>query len=272
MEPLVFSVVETPDRQYVELCQSPIQSVPQAAWQKMAANIAYEESLTSYPADALSNRWQEGRAAVAIKDNEIVSYISLILVFSQATRLELSKQIGVAPDCMPNTDLYESATGWTHPAWRRKGISLQLRRQLLKRFNDPNCLYITIAVGLAASPVVARLGWRLVSWGEIACVSSLVGLPRTSAAGKISRTGRQLPPGMKLYAGKHITPDRQTTHPWQHFCHFWVSNLPLAVDLNRQLSGLVNQDLNRWRQAVVAVVANPPEPTWKPFLFNDDFG
>ena len=64
---------------------------------------------------------------MAINEGEIVSYTSVVPVFSTATRPQLSAILGLEAARMPPVDLFEFATGWTQPDYRRKGISLQLR-------------------------------------------------------------------------------------------------------------------------------------------------
>lgn len=245
------------------------QPISDIIWQKLAANVAKEVSLTAYPPQVLAERWQQGRAAVAFWQGEIVSYISLVPVFTAPTRAKLAEIMELNPEQLPNIDINESATGWTHPDWRRQRLSFQLRQRLLDCFSQTNRLFVTIAVGLGAAPVVTRLGWQLVPWGEVAYVSSLVGLPQMAVADKI-KVGRRLPPGMKLYRGATSTPNG--SQPWPEFCHFWVSDLALAQTLNQQLALLLKQDLRRWREAFATVLMRDPHPTWKPFLFDEDFG
>ena len=141
--------------------------------------------MTSYPAHVLANRWQQGHAVLATLGDEIIGYSSVVLVFGEATRRKMSQEIGVGYSQMPSIDLCEFATGWTHPRWRRKGISLQLRRRLLAQLGGPTCLFVSVSTGLGASPVLERLGWQIVAWGKVAFVSSLIGIPTAGLAGKI---------------------------------------------------------------------------------------
>jgi hypothetical protein len=244
------------------------QPISNVLWQNLALNVAKEVSLTSYPPQVLAERWEQGRAAIAFWRGEIVSYISVVPIFIAPTRLKLAEIMGLHPEQFPNIDINESATGWTQPAWRRRGLSFQLRQRLLGRFGQTNRLYVTIAVGLGAAPVVTRLGWQLVPWGEVTYVSSMVGLPQADVADKI-KIGRRLPPGMKLYRGAAALNEN---HPWEQFCHFWVSDLALASQLNLHLATLLEQDLRRWREVYATMLMREANPTWKPFLFDEDFG
>ncbi len=266
MKPLTYLLSEISTQKAVRLEPADNGAVPKVGWQKMAEQITYEESLKHYPAEVLRDRWQQGRAAIVVNLSEIIAYMSLVPVYVETTRREFGRALGVEPDQLPGINVYESATNWTHPAWRQRGISLQLHRRLLKQFSGSN-LYISIAAGLAVSPVLARLNWQLVAWNKIAFVSSLIGVPKAGLEGEIK--GRWLPQEMKLYEGEHIALGQNTTHSWDNFCHFWVSDLSLASEMDRQLSTRLNENLQRWQKAVAAVLfTTPAETSWRPFLFD----
>ena len=74
---------------------------------------------------------------------------------------------------------------------------------------------------------------------------------------------------MKRYEGEPITPGGAGNHPWAHYCHFWVSDWPLAAAMNRRLDTLLRGDLSRWREAVAAVLTVPSESGWKLILFDE---
>lgn len=268
MKPLTYTFVETPGQKHVELVAAAADTLTAPGWQTLAESIAQEASLTAYPAPVLARRWQQGYAAVAIEADEIVSYTSVVPVFSETSRPQLAALIGVEAGRMPAVDLFEFATGWTRPDCRRKGISLQLRQKLLERFSRPNCLHISISIGLGASPILERLGWQLVGWSKIPFVTSLIGVPTAGLEDKIG-LGWSPPPELKRYEGEHLSPRQDTAHPWTEFCHFWVSNPALASELDRQLSTLVEAELRRWREAVVTVLTVPSEFGWKLILFKD---
>ncbi len=265
----IFTLDTTDVNQSVSLQPTSIEALTEAVWQGMADNIAKEVSLTSYPAHVLEERWAKGRAVVALYKEQIVSYISLVPVLNDPARRHISEIADVSVDQFPQIDINESATGWTHPEWRKKGVSYQLRQQLLGRFDDYN-LFVTIAVGLGAAPVVSKLGWRLVDWGEFPFVSSLVGLPIKGLEDKVP-VGRRLPPNMIIYRGNHITLD-DADHSWQKYCHFWVSSFDTASTLNIQISQLMQNDLPRWRDHFATYLMQKNDPRWKPFLFDEDYG
>lgn len=268
MKPLTYTFTESPHQKYVELMTASANHLTEPAWQSLAVSIAQEASLTAYPGPVLAHRWQQGYAAIAIESDEIVSYTSVVPVYSETSRRQLAALIGVEAGRMPAVDLFEFATGWTRPDCRHKGISLQLRQKLLERFSRPNCLHISISIGLGASPILERLGWQLVGWSKIPFVTSLIGVPTAGLEDKIG-LGWSPPPELKRYEGEHLSPRQDTGHPWPKFCHFWVSNPTLAGALNQQLSTLVEAELHRWREAVVTVLTVPSEFGWKLILFQD---
>ena len=267
-QPLTYSFNESAAQKHVELFPLETGIVREPSWQALADSIARETSLTAYPPQVLKKRWQQGYAAMAINEGEIVSYTSVVPVFSTATRPQLSAILGLEAARMPPVDLFEFATGWTQPDYRRKGISLQLRQKLLGRFSGPSCLHISISIGLGASPILERLDWRLIGWSNLAFVTSLIGVPTAGLEDKIG-VGWSPPAELKRYEGEHLSPRQDQDHPWAEFCHFWVSNPALAVELNQQLSRLAGGNLHRWREAVVTVLTAPSEFGWKLILFED---
>ncbi len=265
MDPLTFSFVETEEKRHVQLHQIPAHTIVESTWQNFGQNVAAEPFLVSYPEAILAQRWQQGYAAIAVKDYEIISYTSLIPIFSDPTRQKLSQAIGLHPEQMPYINMYRAATGWTHPDWRQRGLSQQLRHHLLKRFSGPNHLFMSIARGLGAGPVLTKMDWQMISWSKIAYVSSLIGLPEAGLTDKLGPDMKRV--DLKPYTGPPLSPSN-STHPWNSFCYFWVSNIPLAMELNYQLAKLMEEELQNWREAVVTVLNGRPKPAWKLMIFN----
>lgn len=270
MSPKIYTLVTSPGQSEVELVETSGVNVTEGHWQQLARHIAQEESLKHYPAEVLRNRWLENRAAIVINNNRIISYISIVSVFVNGSRKKFEEALNLPADRLPSINLYESATGWTHLQWRRQGISFRLRRCLLSRFDRANGLTISVAAGLAASPVLARLNWRLVAWDDIPFVSSLIGVSTAGLRTSATVQGRHLPEGMVLYQGEHLDPNENTAHPWDEFCYFWVSDEGLAIKMNQNLATLLDGDLPRWKEAVISVLFTaPPESAWRPFLFEN---
>ena len=174
LPPLTYTLNGSPGASEAELVAVAPPALVQAAWEQLAANVAQEPSLTPFPAEILRERWERGHAALLLQDYEIAAYVSLAPVFSEATRQELASVLGVSGQHIPPIKVYESLTGWTAPSLRKRNISLRLRKPLLARFDRPECLFIGFTAGLGASPVLARLGWQVMPWSEIAYVGSII--------------------------------------------------------------------------------------------------
>lgn len=231
-------------------------AIGDGAWQRLAGDISTERTLIHYPGEVLSKRWELGYAAASVTDGRIVSYVCLGPVYSAQNRGAFAETLGVSPAAMPEIDVYEFTTAWTAPEWRRFGISSQMRPALLERFFQAQALGASGMAGLA-SPVLAKLGWKIVGWNQLPFTSSLTGIPRegfTAAA----LTGWRPPQGLKRYEGGHIPLENQT-HSWKDYSYFWTSDVALAEELDHSLGGLVQGDLCRWRRAVVEVFRAPEE-------------
>lgn len=269
MQPLVYVVSASSSQKYVDLSPVSEPAVPGSTWQHLAGNIAQEESLTSYPSAVLARRWEQGYAAIALHQEEIISYTSVVPLLFDKTRHRLSQELGVDETRLPDVKMYEFASGWTHSAWRRKGISLQLRRHLLDRLDTPPCLIASISVGLGASYVLEKLNWQIAGWNKIPYLTSFIGIPTAELEDKIDpNKGWPLPPELEQYQGDPLSPSQNPEHAWTDFCHFWISDLPLAKKIDRQLSTLLKGNLSRWRKAVLQAMNIPAELGWKPILFD----
>ena len=268
MHPLTFSFTETSTAERVQLFPTRVMDIPKSSWQEFAHYTAQEKSLRPSTADTLAERWQQGRAAVAIQDRLIISYVSLVPVFYPNTRIDLGAELGIEPERLPSIDIDGSSTGWTHPDWRRRGINMQLRHKLLERFNQPNRFYVGVTVGFGASPLLDKLGWRIVAWRDIAYTSSLAGIAIAGFEDAVG-SGWHVPPGMVKYQGEHVSPYQDTDHEWKRFCHLWVSNPSLAKKMDRQLSTLLNDALDRWQQAIINVFSVQPGSPWTLHLFQE---
>lgn len=268
MDPLTFSFTEPVTAERITLAPAPDTSIPDEAWRELARNVAREENLRPSTAGVLSGRWQQGLASVAVRDGQILSYVSLVPILYEDTRPRFSAEIGVDVDRIPDMDMYGSSTGWTHLDWRRKGINSQLRTPLYRRCLGPCCFYIGVTVGLGASPVLVKFGWRIMAWSEIAYASGLAGVAIANSEDQV-QSGWRVPPGMDPYEGPHVSPDQDPDHDWSRFCHLWVSNVSMARELNDQWATLMGGDLARWREVVLSVFAARPGSPWTLHLFPD---
>jgi hypothetical protein len=252
LEPLTFSFNQTPPGEHVKLFPVPVVSITDEMWQEFAQHTIEESGLRPTPARVLAERWRQGCAGIVVRNNLIISYTSFTKICCQANRSKFSNALGVSPARLPSMDVYKLTTAWTRPAWRRRGIHLQLTPALQGQCGTSRCLYFAVAVGLAGSPMLEKLGWRIVGWSEIAYASSLIGMPISGFEDRVEERWWP-PPDMVRYEGEHISPYEDNSHKWNRFCHLWVSSVPIAVELNDQLSTLMNGDLHRWREACINV-------------------
>lgn len=259
MNPFAFTVddhVNPDDRLMLTSCTE--SEISAAMWEELAACIASEPTLNPYPASILAQRCQEGYSAVAIYNGHIISHISLAPIVEHTsgdlTWSTITQTLGVPVSNLPDSDVYEFATSWTHPHWRRKRISLALRPPLMDRWFKTNTLGISGMLGLA-SPILGLLGWQILAWDAIPYVNSLLAVPEK---GFSAYAGYAWPasPDFPLYQGPHIPIDHPAHHLKKyHYC--WVSDPSTAIALNQELSNLVEEDLTGWRKAIVSTFCKP---------------
>jgi hypothetical protein len=261
MEPLAFVASRVED-QGVDLAPCTASAIDAGAWDEFAACVAREPSLISYPGCVFRGRWERGSAAVAVHDGHIVSYTSLEAAYDATFREQLAATWRHVNGSLPPIDLYEFATGWTDPAWRRNDVNLALRRELLSRFCAPHMLCVGVTLGLGAAPVLTRLGWSVLAWSQIAYLSSLIAVPLPGHEDGLG-TGWLFPGGLRLYEGSPLTYAPHAGHPWGQFCHFWVARAGLARTLDERLCASAGGELAGWRNAIVRARTAVPAPFWK---------
>jgi len=267
MSLLTYAIAEASEGTKAELFPVSFSPLANSAWQRLADNVASLKNLTPFPAHVLRRRWQQGYATIAVARGEVVAYISCQPILFRATRQKLSEKLGIGGESLPDINVYEFLTGWTHPAWRRKNISLQLRRQLMARLCNTNHFCISVTVGMGASPVSAKLGWQVVPWSEVPYVSSMIGGPATNRAGG-EPSGWQVF-GHKPYE-KHTPPIQGADQEWEEYCYFWVSNPPLAVELDRKLAAMMGGDLPCWRDIWQTEIRRMLiDAGWLPVIFQE---
>ena len=261
MQPLTFVATWVGERGVNLTPCAPCEIGP-AAWDDLAACVAQEPALVSYPGQIFRCRWEQGNATIAVHDGQIVSYTSLVAVFDATFRSQLAAVWRHADGRLPPIDLYEFATGWTRPSWRRNDANLALRRHLLQRFSAPHMLCVGVTVGLGASPVLTRLGWSVLAWSRIAYLGSLIAVPLAGHEAGLGR-GWLMPGGVRLYEGEPLTYRAHSAHPWDRFCHFWVAQEALARRLDEGLCVATDGELHGWQDAIAQARAAMAAPFWK---------
>jgi hypothetical protein len=219
-------------------------TLPVSAWQEFAHTIAHEKSLTPFSAEVLAERWQRGYSAVVVEKGRILAHASCLPIYFDASRARLAVQAGVKPIALPQVDVYETLTGWTDPSLRGQRIGFQLQHHLMQRFIGPNCLAVGVTVGLGAGLILARLGWQVLGWQRAAYLSGLLADADANCCDGQIRGWH--PQGVIPYDGDPVSPLPDGDHPWQAFCHLWVSDMQMASTLDRRFGALV-ADLCRWQ-------------------------
>ncbi len=237
-------------------------------WAELARELACQSSLIACSAEMLARRYEAGYAAVAVWKGQIVSHVAMVPLGCRETAFGAAHSWATLfaangrMERLPSLDAYESASGWTAPAWRRKGISLALRRLLLAHYVDDGNLAVGGTAG-GALPVLARFGWHVLGWSTTPFVSSLIGMP---VAGFEDRAalGRPAPVGLTRYEGPSFSADDPAVAR-SGFAYFIVSDLRLARHLDRELAEICRGDLHCWRLAILDVAGRPDAwhaPAW----------
>jgi hypothetical protein len=108
-----------------------------------------------------------------------------------------------------------------------------------------------------ASPVLAKLGWRIMAWSSVAFVSSFTGIPLNGYKPS-NQVGWRPPIKLERYEGEHVSL-QDPHHPWGNYAYFWTSNPSLARKLDHHIRDIAHNDLPRWQQAVIDVFQMPEE-------------
>lgn len=237
-------------------------------WERLVEDFTHEPTLFPPTAGLLARRVQKGYAAAAVFEDRIICYIALVpIVHSEgcAPAWEtLTASYHLESSDLPESNIYTSTSSWTAPEWRGRGINHSIRQPLFSRYLNAPHLGLSGMYGLA-SPLLAKIGWRIIGWDHVPFLSSLVGIPAHEFP---VQSGKLWGPTHKVlqYQGPHIELE-STGHPWEKYLHLWVSDVKIAEELNRQLETLVSRDLHRWRSVIVDVYAEP-NTMWKIAFLN----
>jgi hypothetical protein len=150
MEPFVFAIASEPSSEDLELIPCPLWEVTKAMWDELAAQFTHEPTLIPCSGEMLARRCAEGYTAVAIWHGQVVSHTALVPLACRTgcpgmphTWASLCRAGGLSSAHLPSLDVYEFTSGWTAPNWRRKRVSLSLRKTLLSRYLGESLLPAT---------------------------------------------------------------------------------------------------------------------------------
>lgn len=223
--------------------------VKSSAWDHFTNYInSNEPTLLNWEEDSLRERWEDGQAAVALFDGEIISYISILPTFDEEKRDKLSRIFSLSFNDFVPINLYELATGWTKKQWRLKGINKALMKELIESINEDKRNVIGLCKGMTASPLLIKLGFQIIPWSKTHYTTSLTGWFTNNKFYKI-RYGYVDTRGKKPYEGKNLTTKDIPTHDWDNYYHLWINNPKLAFQIDNNIKEL-GIGLVEWRKAL----------------------
>lgn len=193
-------------------------------WNDLNERISGEDALISYGVQDLISRCNEIRSAVAIDGPEIVCHVSARTLLDAEIGAELTglKHHGLG-DALR---ISEVQTGFTRKDARRHKVFTELRAKLLRNLEKgdaPNDLVLSFCNGIAASPVLDKLGWRRFGWTKYPFVSSLVGWFDDDYFYKVG-VGIIQDAGREPWNGKHMKYSDETKHYFENYISIWSSD------------------------------------------------
>jgi hypothetical protein len=195
-------------------------------WLRMKREI---EETAPHINNYTDRQWREffasGHAAIVVAGRHIIAHVSLIDLTPLSRR---QRAVGSVGQAWPWLGVWESATGWTHPNLRRKGLQRFLRKHLYKRAPAQDLL-VSYCIGTSASPVLSGLGWVVVPWSQFSVVSALIGHVDSEGVRLYQGVHRTFS-GRDLYQGFGRYPDAKPLHDWEACVHLWVSDAAKALE------------------------------------------
>ncbi|MEM9385767.1 MAG: hypothetical protein AAGA68_11950 [Pseudomonadota bacterium] len=205
--------------------------------------------LIPYPASDLKERVSRGSTALLFDPSgeELLSHISLKPLLNP----EIARGLASLACLDGAFEVFEMATGWTHPSVRGRGFSSRLRRNLLRSMRSPNRVFVGFCRGLGASPVLQRLRWKCIPWDQFPYVSSLIGWRESGAfyktgIGLLSRCQEPFNQESRTFEMTRKT-DPDYLADWQGRVHFWCNSEHDSRRIDDHL------------RSVVSLYANSPE-------------
>lgn len=201
-----------------------LHSVSSLNWHQLAKEISEEEALISYSTQDLISRCEKLRSAVAVINREIVCHVSALTLLDAKIGKQLTgeKHHGLGESLR----ISEVQTGYTRSDVRRHRIFGELRAKLLRslgRGDAQNDLVLSFCNGVAASPVLSKLGWRRFGWDRYPFVSSLVGWFEDETFYKVG-VGTIDNHGRKAWNGKHTTYTEREKRMFDQYISIWASD------------------------------------------------
>lgn len=235
----------------LQLVSLPDAKLTVSSWQRLAAEINADPNITPVPWETLQRRYIDGHAQIAAAGDDIVCYCSVKPIFTAQERegVEAALRGQIRRVHLPSIDVYESATGWTHPEWRGLGLGYTLRTHLYANLNRHHSLIYSVTRSPSVPRLLYKLGLRVIAWDDIPFVSSLKGWFYAERRYTHTLGWHE---ALRPYNGRSLDPNEHQHH-WSGYHHFWVSDVDTAVMLDAAYEGHV-LDLSRWRGALARVL------------------
>lgn len=220
--------------------------VSAGGWRDLAGRSQEEPALLDQTPRALAARWNAGNAAIAICHGEIVSYVSLIPVYNDSRRQDLSM---ILNRTLPRTGtVFETATGWTAPELRGLGLSSFIRSELYRQQVGRHDLIIAACRGVGASRVLQKFGFAVSAWSRLEFLSSLLSwvkedLEYIVGHGWLPTYGRELFNEDNDGSG-HIDETCDS------YTYLWVSKSSVALHIDTVFRDALAGDLESFRVGI----------------------
>jgi hypothetical protein len=127
-----------------------------------------------------------------------------------------------------------------------------LRKYFYQSFNLNNSFVLASCIGFAGSPLLAKLGWTLVNWDDFLFVGSFDGWFSPDQHYAVGWGWMDFP-GLTPYCGEQLTTIESASHDWEKHYHLWISNPAVALNLEKTLRAVLNNDLILWQTTIDAL-------------------
>ena len=190
-------------------------------WKTLARQLEHEQNVTSTLAHRLEERWWKGETAIVSFEGEIISHLSCLAAIEKGLLKMGDDEVGYFPALKDALSIRLLSTGWTHPNFRRQGLSRILRTIIFQNFAQSNSLVIGVSNRILLPTLEKEFACYCVPPGKIPFIQALSWLSTR----------------LKYELKSQTAVDQK----------FWVSNWALAQALNLKIPELTGFQLDSWR-------------------------
>jgi len=247
MKPQIIAFKITKELLLIPMHKSEVKSLGCELWSELQAKILVTSpELYSYSSLALERRWNDGLSAIVISENRIISHASVIPLVAKQRKIILEERFCCSFSFLDN--IWESATGWTCPRFRKRGIQRAIRQVLYARVAEES-LIVAFCAGVGASPVLSALGWHLVSWKDFRYIGLLLGYSLDKKfyhhCGHVINIHNLTP-----FQGYGKFPDSFPHHKWESGFHLWLNNQSQAESIERRISSCTSKHTDLYEEII----------------------